>query len=175
MDLGMLLDRILEHYTLSFSGIHGIWHWGRVMENGLRLAQRNGANQDVIRLFALFHDSQRLRDGYDPEHGERGAALASRFRDQGLFELDDENFELLHYACCWHEKGLTDGDLTVRVCWDADRLDLARIGIVPDPNRLCTDEGREEEIRQWASQRALAGTIPQWIEDWLDARWKKVL
>lgn len=143
------------------------------MENGLRLAEENGANQDVIRLFALFHDSQRFSDGYDTDHGERGAALATEFRDRGLIELDDQNFALLHYACCWHEKGLTQGDLTVRVCWDADRLDLGRVGIIPNPDRLCTSEGRSKEMRQWATHRAVAGIIPEWIEDWLDLRRKK--
>ena len=65
-----------------------------------------------------------------------------------LIELDDRRFELLYEACRLHTDGLTDGDLTLQVCWDADRLDLGRVGITPVPHLLCTDAARE--ILEWA-------------------------
>lgn len=37
----------------------------------------------------------------------------------------------------------SDGHTTVLACWDADRLDLARVGIQPQPQRLCTGAARD--------------------------------
>ena len=51
-------------------------HWKRVKDNGLRLAELTGANKTVVELFALFHDSQRLNEGKDLRHGQRGAQFA---------------------------------------------------------------------------------------------------
>ena len=33
-------------------------------------------------------------------------------------------------ACTDHTKGQTAADITIQTCWDADGLDLARVGIV---------------------------------------------
>jgi uncharacterized protein len=40
------------------------------------------------------------------------------------FAADDDRFDLLYTACDLHTDGLTDGDVTIQACWDADRLDL---------------------------------------------------
>ncbi|MFT4551245.1 MAG: hypothetical protein ACI8XO_000404 [Verrucomicrobiales bacterium] len=52
----------------------------------------------IVELFALFHDSCRLSDGTDPGHGARGAELASKLQSE-MFDLPDEDFEMLHDAC----------------------------------------------------------------------------
>ncbi|MBT5083254.1 MAG: hypothetical protein HOM62_22025 [Rhodospirillaceae bacterium] len=51
-------------------------------------------------------------------------------------------------------KRLIDADITVQTCWDADRLDLGRAGIVPDPRYLCTDAAKEPRMIEWAHNRA---------------------
>jgi hypothetical protein len=38
MDLKPILQSILEVYLLPLNGHHGVAHWARVLENGLRLA-----------------------------------------------------------------------------------------------------------------------------------------
>lgn len=124
------------------TSLHGPTHWRRVERNGLILAERTGADPDIVRLFALFHDSRRVNDGHDPGHGARGAEYAS-FHRGDTFDLPDEDFELLEYACIWHTDGTHHDDATIATCWDADRLDLGRVGIIPDPKRMCTDFGRE--------------------------------
>ena len=43
-----------------------------------------------------------------------------------LFVLDTAGFDMLVHACRYHSDGLVEGDVTVRTCWDADRLDLGR-------------------------------------------------
>ena len=71
MNLRPILEAVLDEYALPWNGIHGVGHWARVLENGLRLAEQTGANLDVVSLFALFHDSKRVNEGHDPDHGQR--------------------------------------------------------------------------------------------------------
>ena len=62
---------VLSLYRLNPDGVHGVGHWGRVLENGRRLAGSTRADLDVIELFAIFHDPCRLSDGKDADHGPR--------------------------------------------------------------------------------------------------------
>jgi uncharacterized protein len=118
------------------------------------LAELTGAKHHVVELFAFLHDSKRLNDGHDPEHGPRAADLA-RALAGSAFEIEPSDLELLVTACRSHSEGWTVGDITVVTCWDADRLDLGRIGIRPDPSRLCTDAARDPALLEWAYQRSL--------------------
>ena len=153
MNLEILLAAIRSEYALSWTGIHGISHWTRVRENGLRLAQETGAQVAVVECFAYLHDARRQNDSRDPGHGRRGAALA-RTLQATILDLDDEQIELLAYACTYHTDGLTEANVTVQTCWDADRLDLGRVGIVPKPELLCTPAARDPEILEWAWKRS---------------------
>ena len=149
------LVRIIRgQFALEWTGIHGAPHWSRVHENGLRLAELTGAKANVIELFAFMHDSRRLNDGHDPEHGLRAAEFA-RSLAGSVFELEPADLELLVTACRDHSDGRNEGDITVLTCWDADRLDLGRVGIKPHPDRLCTQAAREPGILEWAYQRSL--------------------
>jgi hypothetical protein len=82
IDFRPILAAILDEYALLRDGIHGVSHWARVMENGLRLAKATGASVEVVGLFAVFHDSMRINDGHDPEHGRRGADFARSLRGE---------------------------------------------------------------------------------------------
>lgn len=166
-DFVTLVEAVLDNYGLEWNGIHGIGHWGRVVENGWALSQETGCDRDVITLFAVFHDSRRFNDGHDPEHGLRGARLAKSLRGK-LFEIDDAAFELLKFACIHHTSGLTEGELTVQCCWDADRLDLGRVGTVPDPRYLCTDVAKSHKMRQWADGRGQMEFIPEAVRELWD-------
>ncbi len=155
-DLPAIMSVILGGYTLPLRGEHGVVHWARVLENGLRIAEENGADKEVVTLFALFHDSRRVNENRDDGHGLRGAELACSLRGDHV-HLDDDRFELLFEACRLHTDGLTAGDRTLLACWDADRLDLGRVGITPDPQRLATKVGRK--LLGWADARAV-----EWYE-----------
>lgn len=157
-DMPAIMTAILAGYTLPQRGAHGVVHWARVLENGLRLAEATGADVEVVSLFALFHDARRVNEYRDEGHGLRGAQLASTLRGS-LVNLDDQRFALLFEACRLHTDGLTAGDPTLLACWDADRLDLGRVGITPKPQRLCTDTARG--LIAWAHQRAVTGHVPQ--------------
>lgn len=135
-------DFLVETHELGHSGAHGAKHWLQVLENGRRLTRMTGANMKVVELFALLHDSKRENEYHDPEHGARAANYARSLRGK-WFEATDDEMALLCEACIYHSDGYTEADVTVQTCWDADRLDLGRVGITPDPRRLCTHAARD--------------------------------
>lgn len=147
-----ILKAIFERYTLPLLGAHGVLHWARVHENGSRLAEATGADAEVVSLFALFHDSRRWNEFHDEGHGQRGGDFARSLRGS-LVHLDDSLFELLYEACRLHTDGHIVGDPILQACWDADRLDLGRVGITPRPELLCTDAARR--LLRWADARAM--------------------
>ena len=53
------------------------------------MTTQHPADEEVVRLFAVFHDSCRENEHRDPQHGPRGARLAIDFREAGHFQLDD--------------------------------------------------------------------------------------
>ncbi len=160
LNITSILHGILEGYVLPWDGDHGIAHWARVLENGLRLAEETGASVDVVQLFAILHDCRRVNEGGDPKHGPRAAAFALKVRGT-LFDLPDHEFHLLHSACTGHSHERTHPDVTIQTCWDADRLDLGRVGITPRPDRLCTDAAKRAEILKWADDKATLGVVPE--------------
>jgi len=166
MILKDLIETILAQYALPPGGRHGLSHWARVLENGRRLAGLTEARVEVVELFALFHDSKRVNEAVDPGHGARGAAYAASLRGT-LFDLSDTDFALLTEACVHHTDGRTDGDVTVRACWDSDRLDLGRIGVKPDPAYLGTDAAKTPELIDWAEARGREMIVP----DFISAQW----
>jgi uncharacterized protein len=113
-----------------------------VRRNGLLIAKDNGADTRVIEYFSFLHDSRRFDDCTDPDHGIRAAEFALSLRDSYV-DLNDRSFSLLVTACEGHTGGRYHEDITIQTCWDADRLDLGRVGITPDPDRMCTVKGRQ--------------------------------
>lgn len=148
-----LMDVIRKEFRLSWDGIHGASHWARVCSNGLQLAKLTGANVEVVDLFAILHDSKRLNDGVDPGHGRRAAEFAKALQGS-LIMLSDQDLELLVFACHYHSDGLTEAEITVQTCWDADRLDLGRIGLRPKARYLCTSAAKEPAMIGWAFRRS---------------------
>ncbi len=163
IDIPRIVHALLESYTLPLEGDHGVAHWARVLENGRRLSVETGANIEVVNLFAVLHDSRRLNEHTDPQHGPRAAAFARRIRGH-LFELPETEFRLLYRACAGHTHERTHPDITIQTCWDADRLDLGRVGITPEPHYLCTEAAKKRETIQWADGRATFGVIPELVE-----------
>lgn len=161
--LPQLIQAIRAQYPLPWAGLHGVTHWGRVYENGLRVAETTRADAEVLLLFCLFHDACRMTEGWDRGHGRRGADLAARMRGE-FFDVSPAQFELIYDACERHTEGLTDGDPTLQTCWDADRLDLARASIVPSPEKLCTEAARDRALIDWATERSLRRSVPDWLE-----------
>ena len=117
-DPARLVDAVLERSTGKDSSIHGENHWKRVGAAGLiLLPETPGADPALVFLFALFHDSMRVNEAYDPMHGPRAAALARELRGEP-FDLGDEEMDLLAFACEEHTNGGIGQDPTVGVCWE---------------------------------------------------------
>ena len=149
-----LVTAVRERFGLDWHGIHGVPHWARVRVNGLAIAAHTGARTDVIELFSFLHDSCRANDGHDPAHGLRAVDFAAELRGS-VFDVDDAGFALLTEACATHSDGHMEADPTVQACWDADRLDLWRVWITPDPRRLATQAARSRPVFQEAKRRSL--------------------
>jgi uncharacterized protein len=166
MNLKIIHEIAGRGYALPIHGDHGVAHWARVLENGLKLAEATGANVEVVSLFAVFHDSRRINECTDHDHGLRGADFAAELRGS-VFDLDDHEFNLLYRACEGHTHERTHPDITIQTCWDSDRLDLGRVGITPHPSKLCTDVAKTKEMIQWADGRASFRVVPKFVlDDW---------
>ena len=145
-------------------GIHGLGHWARVLENGLELAAATGANRSVVALFAVLHDCRRINDGTDPEHGRRASWLVEQIAAE-VPGLAAAEVERLRVACAYHADGLVHDDPTIGTCWDADRLDLGRVGIRPRAGLLCTKAAKSPAHIAAASERAEGGVVPTYVHD----------
>jgi uncharacterized protein len=95
--------------------------------------------------FGLLHDTRRENEAVDPQHGPRAAEFAGGLRDDGVLRLGDEAFADLYEALRLHSEGRVSADPTIGTCWDADRLHLPRVSIVPDPAFLSTRAARAPE------------------------------
>ena len=151
-----LLAHLRLEFQLDWRGIHGAAHWARVRYNGLLLARSTGADTRVVELFAFLHDARRENDGHDTDHGERAAELA-RELDGRLFALDRRAMLQLEVAWRDHSAGETRAEATIQTCWDADRLDLGRVGIRPHPRYLCTEAARDPGLIERAYGRSIVG------------------
>lgn len=147
-----LLAEIRRNYRLRWMGTHGVIHWNRVYDNGVMLSEQEGVNSRVSKLFSVFHDSQRRNEHWDRNHGKRGAELAVKLR--GMIALDDAEFDLLLTACSLHTNTQNHENITIQACWDADRLDLGRVGNYPNPDLLCTPLAKQTETIEWAYHRS---------------------
>ena len=161
IDFPALQNYILYH-RIFISDLHGITHWKQVESNGMLLASETGADIVVVRLFSLFHDSKRADDGHDEEHGARGAEFAKECFEEHRFDITQKQFDKLYHACKFHTTEHCSGDATIDTCYDADRLDLGRVGIELDPDKMATDFGAkiaEESLEE--------GIEPKAMREWL--------
>ena len=163
IDLKPFLGDIAEQYRLDPSLAHGISHWARVLENGLKLAEVEGGDKTVISLFAIFHDACRYNQTLDLGHGARAAKLAKKLLS-GHPLVSSNQLRLLIKACRDHTNGRTRADISIQICWDSDRLDLARVGIIPQPRKLCTRTAKDPSVINWANDRALREFSPSYVD-----------
>lgn len=167
MNHDRLMKTILAGYSLPLTGVHGPAHWARVLEIGAHVAELTGADLEVVQLFAVLHDSKRTTEDECYEHGQEAADFALSLRGTHI-HLDDDRFELLYDACSLHTHGETEADITVQTCWDADRLDLGRVWIIPDPAKLCTAPARDPGLIERATKRAKEEIQPDIVAQWLN-------
>ena len=155
--LDPLLAAVRDRSTGIGSHVHCVQHGRTVAANGLSLADSlAGVDTQVVFLFALLHDTMRENDSTDPAHGRRAAGFARRLHAEYLLGVTGAQLERLAHACAEHADGTVSADITVGACWDADRLDLPRVGVTPRPDLFSTDVARGETYR--------ATTPADWLE-----------
>ena len=142
-----ILDLIFEDFKINFHGDHGIKHWERVYKNTQTLASHYKIKSEVFELFALLHDSKRENEYEDMYHGLRASVFAKKLLADGLIELNKTDEERLIFACANHTKKDETNplceDIVVQICFDSDKLDLGRVGMIPDINRMNTDFAKD--------------------------------
>ena len=101
----------------------------------------------MVGLFALLHDCRRQDDGHDRGHGERTAGCAETLARDGLLRRDPVLLDRPVAACAGHEHGKVSAGPTIGCCWDADRLELSRLGRRPVARLLSTDAARDPAVQ----------------------------
>ena len=149
----------LRPFALMDSKIHGVDHWARVCRFGEYLADRINLPpqySECVTVFAWTHDLARYDDDGGREHAIAGAKYLDKVIPTVFPLLSGSQISIIRTAIYYHSHGYAadEGqyagwfdDLegkkgtildTMACCWDADRLDLLRIGIEPDPYRMST-------------------------------------
>jgi len=145
MSISTLKDYIEENKQVWHSPFHGINHWDNVWMNGQEIGWAVDADMEVVEYFSYLHDCQRWSEGSDWLHGPRAAQFAHENRE--LFDLSSSQFKDLIGAVAGHTKlqpGCKAGENpTIAACWDADRLDIWRVGYAVDPRYLFTERAKD--------------------------------
>ena len=136
-----LREYAIKHSRMGYYSIHGISHWDRVAKNADSL-RTSDMDLLVVKAFAYIHDVERVNENDDPQHGPRAAMLVDEIRNTELAFLNDQEIQQLKDACRLHTSTWRTEDATVNACFDADRLELGRVGITPNPNKMATVAGR---------------------------------
>ncbi len=135
-----LREFAIQHSKLGDYSIHGISHWDRVARNADALSTSD-VDSLVVKAFAYIHDVERINESDDLQHGPRAALLVDEIRSSVLSFLNDQEIEQLKEACRLHTLRHKTEDATINACFDADRLDLGRVGITPNPDKMATVQG----------------------------------
>jgi hypothetical protein len=75
-----------------------------------------------------------------PEHGQRSAQFVLELKQIELEFLNDEQVNLLWF-CKNHNDGIISDNVTIGTCFDSDRIELIRCGMVPKPSLMSTKTG----------------------------------
>jgi uncharacterized protein len=139
-----LLQWAAGQYPPELGQLHGPDHWFKVYRNGMGLCDVDpDVDRVIVECFALIHDSQRINNDDDPHHGERAADVCETLWIAGKLPLSEQQKDILVMACHFHHKGTTTKQPTVGACWDADRMDLVRVGTIPNKTLFSTQVGKD--------------------------------
>lgn len=130
-----LIALIKSEFKLSWHGLHGANHWARVLHHGKNIGKIRKADLLVVELFGFLHDSCRFNEDRDLLHGSRAAEFAHGIHGT-YFQLTSKQLDAICFAMKHHSDGKVSTNKTIQTCWDADRLDLGRVGIFPAPQFL---------------------------------------
>ena len=149
-DRAGLLKAVLAQFRINRDGAHGTRHWARVRRHALTVGQATCSDLLVVELFAFLHDSQRKNEYIDDGHGHRAAEYARSLKTI-YFDLTPLQLDKLCEAMSGHSDGQIHADATIQTCWDADRLDLGRVGKKPHSKYLSAEAAKHiEHAYEWS-------------------------
>lgn len=119
--------------------IHGFSHLRRVAAVAGRIAAAAGEDIESAVVAGFLHDCARRHDGGGVDHAHDSAALTRKLLARFYPHLDAVR---LCDAIARHADGETTEDMLAACVWDADRLELRRLGIEVDPDLLSTEIAR---------------------------------
>ena len=140
-DRAGLLRAVVAQFRINRDGAHGTSHWARVRKHALTVGRETGADLLVVELFAFLHDSQRKNEYVDEGHGYRAAEYVRSLKTV-YFDLTPIQLDKLCIAMSGHSDGQLHTDPTIQTCWDADRLDLGRVGKKPHAKYLSAEAAK---------------------------------
>ncbi len=130
----------LKHEVLFVSHVHGIGHIERVMLHGAILAMKQGLNAEDVGIMmdaCSYHDTGRIDDSADGEHGARSAQKLKELTDRQGEELailkamvtahsrwDGDMAKIIH---SYKVKDVTRARWLAKTLKDADGLDRVRL------------------------------------------------
>lgn len=151
------------HQLLAYrryeSYLHGPAHWVRVHRFGSLLSGYCGlpeTERHCVEIFALTHDLGRVDDNGGNQHALDGADYFREYATAVFPDMEDRALDWVETAIRHHSDGLTAdvadrqglfahlaGEresvrLMIGCCWDADRLDLLRLGMSPRAEKMST-------------------------------------
>ena len=140
-DRAGLLKTVLIQFRINRDGAHGTRHWARVRKHALTVGLATDSDLLVVELFAFLHDSQRKNEYADEGHGTRAAEYARSLKTV-YFDLTPIQLDKLCIAMSGHSDGQLHTDPSIQTCWDADRLDLGRVGKKPHAKYLSAEAAK---------------------------------
>lgn len=142
------------------SMLHGVAHWTRVHRYGLLLAETlelSESEKIAVALFGWTHDLARTDDGGGNQHSIDGAEYVAHVTNTLFSDFPKDTLTIVQNAIRYHSDGMNAEEAlyslslandsswsrsailnTIGCCWDADRLDLLRLGIVPRESKMST-------------------------------------
>ena len=81
-------------------------------------------------------------------------------------KLNEHQLNQLMNACRYHSVGRLDRDITIQTCWDADRLDLGRVGVTPKSLYLGSSLAKDHNFIEMACMRSKKRFVDQDFCDW---------
>ncbi len=158
------------------SRIHGQGHIERVILLSLLLSfyyKLNKNDTDILRYAASLHDTKRVDDSYDTEHGYRAALYSIDYA-----KIDEKDKNILQAVLATHSRSDKDMDKTIeeffvkdmdrarylsKLFKDADALDRVRLGDL-DQKYLRNDFSHD-----------LVDFSNKLFEKYMERQWKKTL
>lgn len=131
--------KLLSECICGRTQIHGLDHLRNVGYLSGKFAAELGISLETAIIGGFLHDCARSDDSDDAFHAEKSALLARKLIKKNYSNIDEE---LVYKTILFHSGGKTTDNHIQGCVWDADRLDLIRLGIQPKKELLSTEPGK---------------------------------